>query len=237
MQNTQIFNTRREFLIAVAVFLASALFFISLSVFATSIGTDMDSTGTIGAATSTPWGDLAVDQVAGKGKLRPVFAVGDNGTTTPFIFVSQKGVVGFGTSTPDTKFLNPGDVVIGRGGDTSDLFVSGGLGIGLSTTTDFAFIAGGTNGIRVWGGTTAALSSGDVSVGATTSPSGFVVEKNTFIFSTGDTTTSTLGILNEAAANGANSCIEMNSDGLLYRVMINGAGNGVLVEAGSCNGT
>ncbi|MEK7173870.1 MAG: hypothetical protein AAB710_02185 [Patescibacteria group bacterium] len=239
MQNIQIsLSTRREFFIAVATFLASALFFISLSVFATSIGTDMDSTGTLGAATSTPWGDLAVDQVAGKGRLRPVFVVGDNATSTPFIFVSQKGVVGFGSSTPSDKFLNAGDVVIGRGGATGDLFVSGGLGVGLSTTTDYSFIAGGTNGLTVLGGgTTLGTASGDVIIGATTSTFGFVVEKPQFMFSTGGTGTSTLSVLNEAAANGANSCIEMSSDGLTYRIMIDGAGTALLVEAGNCSGS
>ena len=74
---------QREILVAVAVFTITALFFISLSVFARTVGTNIDSTGTTGAATSTPWGDLAVDQVAGKGSLRPVFVVGDNGTSTP----------------------------------------------------------------------------------------------------------------------------------------------------------
>lgn len=137
------FVSHREAFVAVAVFLMTAVFFISLSVFATTVGTNMDSTGTLGAATSTPWGDLAVDQVAGKGALRPVFVVGDNATNTPAIFVSQKGVVSFGSSTPSNLFLNMGDVVIGRNGATNDLFVSGGLGVGDATTTDNGFVVGG----------------------------------------------------------------------------------------------
>lgn len=126
----------------VVIFLMTALFFISLSVFATTVGTNIDSTGTTGAATSTPWGDLAVDQVAGKSHLRPVFVVGDNATATPAIFVSQKGVVSFGSSTPSGLFLNVGDVVIGRHTGTNDLYVSGGLGIGNATTTDNGFVIG-----------------------------------------------------------------------------------------------
>lgn len=136
------FSLQREAFVGAVVFLMTALFFISLSVFATTVGTNIDATGTVGAATSTPWGDLAVDQVAGKGALRPVFAVGDNGTTTPFIFVSQKGVVSFGSSTPSNLFLTAGDVVIGRNGATSDLYVSGGLGVGNATTTDNGFVVG-----------------------------------------------------------------------------------------------
>ena len=291
----RIFSLQREVFVGVVVFLMTALFFISLSVFATTVGTNIDSTGTTGAATSTPWGDLAVDQVAGKGALRPVFVVGDNATSAPAIFVSQKGVVSFGSSTPSDLFLNVGDVVIGRNGASNDLFVSGGLGVGNATTTDnsfvvgadiltvyansnigmfgtsspvvlnglslggaagthadvyvsgglgvgdatttdYAFQAGGDGGIAVFGGTSAALASGDVLIGATTSSYGFVVEKPQFMFSTGGTGTSTLSVLNEAAANGANSCIEMSSDGLTYRIMIDGAGTALLVEAGNCNG-
>ena len=136
LSRERIFSSQREVFVGVVIFLMTALFFISLSVFATTVGTNMDSTGTTGAATSTPWGDLAVDQVAGKSNLRPVFVVGDNATSTPFVFVSQKGVVSFGSSTPSGLFLNVGDVVIGRHGATSDLFVSGGLGVGNATTTD-----------------------------------------------------------------------------------------------------
>lgn len=190
---------RREILIAVSVFLMTALLFISLSVFATSIGTNIDSTGTLGAATSTPWGTFAVDQTSGKSNLYPVFAVGDDGTNTPAIFVSQKGVVSFGSSTPSNLFLNVGDVVIGRNGASSDLFVSGGLGVGNATTTDNGFVIGadiftvyansnigmfGTSspiiidGLSLGGsGTNADLFvSGGLGVGnATTTDSGFVV--------------------------------------------------------------
>ncbi len=220
-------RARREAAIAVAVFLAAAFLFIGLTVWGTTIGTNIDATGTLGAATSTPWGDLAVDQVEGKSELRPVFVVGDNATATPAIFVSQKGVVSFGSSTPSDLFLNVGDVVIGRHGATSDLYVSGGLGVGDATTTDSAFVVG--SNLFLFG-------NGNLFVGGTTTDYGFVVETKKFTFSTGDTSTSTLQILNEAAANGANSCIEMSSDGLIYRIMINGDGNDVLVEAGTCAG-
>lgn len=230
MSGKDFFVSHRETFIAVAVFLMTALFFISLSVFATTIGTNIDATGTVGAATSTPWGVLAVEQTAGKSHLLPVFVVGDTGTNTPAIFVSQKGVVSHGSSTPSGLFLNVGDTVIGRHGATSDLYVSGGLGVGDATTTDNAFSAGGVNdGLKVYG-------NGDITVGATSSLHGFVVEKPKFMFSTGDTTTSTLSIINEAAANGANGCIQMSSDGLIYRIMIDGAGTALLVEVGLCNG-
>lgn len=284
------FVSHKEAFVAVAVFLVTALFFISLSVFATTIGTNIDATGTVGAATSTPWGVLAVEQTAGKSSLLPVFVVGDTGTNTPAIFVSQKGVVSFGSSTPSALFLNVGDVVIGRHGATNDLYVSGGLGVGNATTTDNGFVVGAglltvyannnigingttspalTDGISIGtatagtnadvyisgglgvgdatttdnafsaGGVNAGLNvygNGDVIIGATSSLYGFVVEKpGKKIFSTGSTATSTLSILNEAAADGANGCIEMSSDGLVYRIMIDGAGTALLVELGLCS--
>ena len=92
----------------------------------------------LGVNTTTPWGTLSVDQgsLSAETRLKPIFTVASTGTSTPFIFVSQKGVVGFGTSSPTDLLLNPGDVAIGRNGATSDLFVSGGLGVGNATTTD-----------------------------------------------------------------------------------------------------
>lgn len=220
--------SRREVFIAVGVFLMAALFFISLSVFATSIGTNIDADGTVGAATSTPWGDLAVDQVAGKSALRPVFVVGDDGTTTPALFVSQKGVVAFGSSTPSDLFLNVGDVVIGRDGSTNDLYVSGGLGVGDATTTDNAFVVG-TNLIL--------YANGDMLVGGTTTAQGFAVEKADVIFSSGADATTTVGILTESTTKGG--CIEMTSSkGNLFRLYIvdEVASTSLMVQEGSCEG-
>lgn len=218
--------SRRELGVAVGMFVATAILFISLSVFATTVGTNIDADGTMGAATSTPWGDLAVDQVAGKSELRPVFVVGDDGTTTPSIFVSQKGVVGFGSSTPSDLFLNVGDVVIGRNGSTNDLFVSGGLGVGNATTTDGAFVVG-ADMLTVYG-------NGNTMIGGTTTVQGFAVEKADSIFSSGADATTTVGIITESTTKGG--CIEMTAatDGALYKIFINAAGNGVTVEAGSC---
>ncbi|MEK7576387.1 MAG: tail fiber domain-containing protein, partial [Patescibacteria group bacterium] len=96
----------------------------------------LGTTDYIGAGTTSPWGFFSIDQKAGQTPLKPIFVVGDNGTSSPFMFVSQKGVIGFGSSSPTNLFLNPGDVAIGRNGLTNDLFVSGGLGVGNATTAD-----------------------------------------------------------------------------------------------------
>src|SRR3990167_3851587 len=89
--------------------------------------------------TTTPYRGakaLIIDQAEGENFQNPLIYVGDNGTSTPFFFITQKGVIGFGTSSPSNHLLNPGDVAIGRNGATSDLFLSGGLGVGTATTTD-----------------------------------------------------------------------------------------------------
>ena len=57
------------------------------------------NSGYIGASTSSPWGQFSVDQIEGEGPRKPIFVVGDNGTSTPFLFVNQKGGVGIGTTT------------------------------------------------------------------------------------------------------------------------------------------
>jgi len=90
-------------MVVVSTFMIAAGLFVGVSVWATAIGTNLSVTGTAGAATSTPWGDLAVDQVAGATPLHPIFAVGDNGTSSPFLFVTQKGKVRIGTSSPSSQ--------------------------------------------------------------------------------------------------------------------------------------
>jgi len=136
MENVYMLFSWKDIRVGLVAFLVAAVFFVAISVWATTIGTNIDATGTLGAATSTPWGTLAVEQRADQGELKPVFVVGDSGTSSPAIFVSQKGVVSFGSSTPTATLLNLGDVAIGRNGSTNDVYISGGLGVGNATTTD-----------------------------------------------------------------------------------------------------
>ncbi|MEK7480610.1 MAG: hypothetical protein AAB604_00725, partial [Patescibacteria group bacterium] len=129
----------RESTIFVTAFLIGAFLFIAV----TTYGASVIGSTIAGIGTSTPlWGDLVIDQRAAQGPLKGVFIVGDDATTTPTVFVSQKGIIAFGSSTPSPIFLNQGDVVIGRNGSTNDLYVSGGLGVGNATTTDNDFVVG-----------------------------------------------------------------------------------------------
>jgi hypothetical protein len=54
---------------------------------------------TLGLASTSPWGVLSVEQKAAQSILKPTFVVGDTGTTSPFVFVNQKGGVNFGTNS------------------------------------------------------------------------------------------------------------------------------------------
>lgn len=224
----------RESVIFITAFLIGAFLFIAVTVYGASvIGSAITGVGT----TSPLWGDLTLDQQAGQGRLKGVFVVGDDGTTTPTIFVSQKGIISFGSSTPSPIFLNQGDIVVGRNGSTNDMYVSGGLGVANATSTDGDFIIRTTdpifsftsNGRLVVGATSTALT-------ATGAPNKFVFDGGQTVFSSGGTGTTTLSILNEANANGTNACIEMSTDGLTYRVFVNAARTGMLVEQGSCGG-
>lgn len=260
------------------------------------LGAYFTSSALLGLGTTTPWKStsLAINQSG----VNPPFVVGSNGTSTPTIFVSAKGIISFGSSSPSALFLNQGDVVIGRNGSTNDLYVSGGLGVGNATTTDNDFVVGSyrlsvfnNNRIGMFGTTSPAIDEG-LSLGtntggtnahlyvsgglgvdnATTSTGDFIVGIGTsgramlgfsnngrfvvgtstamtsgtatttkFVFDGGDASfssgsaaTTTFSILNTAGPNLTNACIEMSTDGILYRVFINAARTGMLVEAGSC---
>jgi len=345
MKNALVFVGNREALLIAVTFAVAAMLFIGMSVWATTIGTNIDADGTVGAATSTPWGTLAAEQRAAQGSIDPTFVVGDAGTTTPFIFVSPKGVVSFGSSSPSALFLNAADVVIGRNGSTNDLYISGGLGVGNATTADdnlevqtriyagtvvstgsYFYSAGSatstfassglsvstgglasSKGLTLTGGvaqlgrnvfatadlfvggtTTQALAdfaiggatagtnnnayiSGGLGVGnATTSSGDFVVGTGPtlsvtangrlvvgasttaaqsgspgikFVFDGGDasissggTGTTTLSVVNEAAADGNGGCIELSGTGKTYKLYIASASSTRLaLEVGSCN--
>lgn len=277
----------RETTIFITAFLIGTFLFIAVTVYGASVvGSAITGVGT----TSPLWGDLAVDQQAGQGRLKGVFVVGDNGTTTPFIFVTQKGVVSMGSSTPSPLLLFPSDLVAsstyvtalgvnnatttrgdfvvgsyrfsvfgsnrigelgtsspilddgvsigGAAGTHGDLYVSGGLGVANATSSDGSFVVGnGTSGLpmlafsnngRFVVGTSTAMTSGT----ATTTK--FVFDGGDASFSSGSAATTTFSILNTAGTNATNACIEMSTDGILYRVFINSARTGMLVEAGSC---
>ena len=53
----------------------------------------------VGIGTSTPWGTLSVEHIAGESNLKPIFLVGDTGTTTPYFSINQHGQAIFGTTT------------------------------------------------------------------------------------------------------------------------------------------
>lgn len=198
------------------------------------LGAYFTSSALLGLGTTTPWksASLGINQSG----VNPPFVVGSNGTTTPTIFVTAKGVISFGSTTPSALFLNQGDVVIGRNGSTNDLYVSGGLGVANATTTDGDFIIRAadpifsftSNGRLVVGATSTALT-------APGAPNKFIFDGGQAVFSSGGTGTTTLSILTEAGADGQNGCIEMSADGLTYAIFINNLRTGVTVAQKSCS--
>lgn len=218
----------RESVIFITAFLIGAFLFVAVTVYGASvIGSAITGVGT----TSPLWGDFSVEQQAGQGRLKGVFVVGDTGTTSPHLFITQKGVVAIGTNTPSALFLNGGSLVV-----SSSTYIDGALGVANATTSRGDFIVGNvnpgilsftSNGRLVVGATSTALT-------ATGAPNKFIFDGGQAVFSSGGTGTTTLSVLSEANADGQNGCIEMSSDGLTYAIYINGAGSGVEVAQKSC---
>ena len=49
--------------------------------------------------TTTRWGGVTIEQQSGQGFMKPIFVVGDSGTSTPFFTINQKGQITMGTTT------------------------------------------------------------------------------------------------------------------------------------------
>ncbi|KND50709.1 MAG: hypothetical protein AB202_03970, partial [Parcubacteria bacterium C7867-007] len=123
----------------------------------------IDSTGYIGISSTTPWGQLSINPVAGNGTA-PQFAIGSS-TGTSFI-VTNAGNVGIGTSTPGSllsiqgiaNFTTATSTFNSTGGInlTSGCFAINGTCVGGNTLT-FAYPLqlSGTNVSLAFGTTTA----------------------------------------------------------------------------------
>lgn len=117
--------------------------------------------------------------------------------------------------------------------------------VGTSTPWDGADLAiellrGNTPFVVADAGTSSPLfilnAKGFAGFGTTTPGAPFAITaSSSFIFSSGNAGTTTFAIRNEAAANGNNACIELQTDGITYRVFINAARTGLLAEAGTCD--
>src|SRR3989344_3439206 len=89
-----------------------------------------NSSGSVGIASTSPWGLLSVESVAGTvGTNVPIFVIGDQGTSSPFLYVSgNDGRIGIGTTTPlgtfsiETKNTNTLPFRIDDSGTSTPLF-------------------------------------------------------------------------------------------------------------------
>ncbi|MBI1956889.1 MAG: hypothetical protein HYS44_00305, partial [Candidatus Niyogibacteria bacterium] len=97
--------------------------------------------GKLGIGTTTPFGQVSIESVQGiVGSTTPIFVVGDEGTSTPFLYISGiDGTVGIATTT---NLASKSQIGAGLSVATST-YISGGLSVGRSaTTTSGGFEAG-----------------------------------------------------------------------------------------------
>ena len=217
------------------------------------IGSDTDEnifyvnagTETIGIASSTPWGLLSVEATSTVGADVPMFVVSDYGTATPALYITgNNGSIGLGTTSPSATPL----------GVVGDAYISSGLGVGTVITTDGRIVANVDLGVATTAPSATLGVTGDayitsgLGVGvletndgrivastdlgvATTSPAEEVgITGDVYI---GSAATTTLHVKSTGVSTGG--CIELEgADDTLYRVVVNNAGNGLEVTAGTC---
>lgn len=142
----RIFSNERAVFLA---FLVGLFLAVTLSVFATSVGTNIQVTGDVGVnggdlnigtgsatttltsasgilgvASTTPWGLFSIESLQGTVLTGvPMFVIGDKGSTTPFFYVSEvNGNIGVGTSSPGSILSIQGvATLVARG--TSTVYV------------------------------------------------------------------------------------------------------------------
>ena len=112
------------------------------------------NSGSVGIASTSPWGLLSVESVAGTvGTDVPIFVIGDQGTSSPFLYVSgNDGRIGVGTTTPlgtfsiETKDTNTFPFRIDDSGTSTPLFAVDWRGHLLSNANPlFAVFTGFSN--------------------------------------------------------------------------------------------
>ncbi len=100
-----------------------------LTVYAVSDGAGGIASTSVGISSSTPWGMFSVEQT--NGTTSPVFVVGDQGTSTPHLYIGANGRVGVGTTSPwaRTSLNAPaGEAAFAIGSSTRNLFYVTSLG-------------------------------------------------------------------------------------------------------------
>lgn|SRR3990167_3279738 len=104
----------------------------------------------LGISTSSPWGSVAIEQIASGDELLPAFVISDTGTATPsFVVLNGNGYVGVGTNTPGSVFSVGDNMYVAAttttGGllATSSVQIEGSLAIGTNTPSVLVDIGSG----------------------------------------------------------------------------------------------
>ena len=122
--------------------------------------------GAVGIASSTPWGTLSVEQKPSQTIQKPTFVVSDTGTSSPFLFVNQKGGVSLGTNNTTLPY---GHLII-----SGSLNASSTAHITGNVYLDALDCSGNTNGGAITAAASGLLScSNDDSGGASSATSTF----------------------------------------------------------------
>jgi hypothetical protein len=103
------------------------------------------SLSTFGIGTSTPWDNasFAIEQDG----VRPTFVIGDNGTSTPTLYINAKGNIGIGTSNPLSRLS-----IDTSGSNTNPFSITTNGSTGNYTATNsalFFYDAAGTEILRI----------------------------------------------------------------------------------------
>ncbi len=108
--------------------------------------------GRLGFASTTPYGQISIEadntDISGVGSNTPIFVVGDQGSSTPFLYVSgNDGFVGVATDSPAQPFSVDSNAYIGALGVGSATTSAGGLFVkGSADIYDGLIVRGGSAG-------------------------------------------------------------------------------------------
>ena len=104
----------------------------------------------MGVATTSPWGLVSIEQLPNMSPVKPLFVVGDTGTTSAHFMINQKGQALFknlnSNTIPAISFYNDTNTgIYSEGADTINFSVGGSHYMRLESDGDLAFVTSAAN--------------------------------------------------------------------------------------------